>query len=75
LEQVYKSKFILTKGMKEGPTIQEREKPFEYNFLTVSPCLTVGIKRSSPEKKEKIVTVRFMYDLPLGWMGVVMGSY
>jgi len=73
LEQTYKSKFILTKGLKDSEYATEKE--FEYNFLTVSPCLTIGIKRSSSEKSEKIITVRFMYDLPLGKMGIHMGNY
>ena len=76
LENTYRTRFILTKGLKDkDPTLNEEDRPFEFNFLTVNPCLTIGIKRSLPMKKEKIVTVRFMFDLPLAEMGLVMGSY
>ncbi|WP_234645913.1 hypothetical protein [Dyadobacter sp. CY356] len=76
IEQTFNKKFILTKGLKVGRTLLESEKPFEYYFLTVSPCLTIGIA-SSParKKKDRKVVVRFMYDLPLGRMGVIMGNY
>ena len=73
LEKKYKRKFVTTKGVKDAE--YAIVKNFEYNFLTISPCLIVGIKRSLPEKREKIITVRFMHDLPLGKMGVYMGSY
>lgn len=76
LEQAFNSKFILTKGLKDrNPTLRESERPFEFDFLTVSPCLTVGMKRSHSENKSPIVTVRFMYGLTLGYMGIIMGSY
>lgn len=75
IEQTFNRKFVLTRGMKDGKTLEEHEKPFEYNFLTVNSCLTIGIKRSEPRKQRKTVTVRFMYNLPLGRMGVLMGSY
>ncbi|MCE6990831.1 hypothetical protein [Dyadobacter sp. CY323] len=75
IEKQFDKPFILVKGMKEGETLRENEKPFEYHFLTITPCLTVGIKRSKSEKREDLVTVRFMYNLSMGRMGVVMGNY
>lgn len=76
IEQTYNKKFILTKGLKVGRTLLESEKLFEYYFLTVSPCLTIGIASSPVKtKKDRKVVVRFIYDLPLGRMGVIMGNY
>jgi len=73
LENTYEKKFILTKGIKDSEYAAEKE--FEFKFLTVNSCLTIGIKRSRPEKKEKTITVRFMYNLPLGKMGIQMENY
>jgi hypothetical protein len=76
LEQLFNKKFVLTKGLKEySSTLREEERPFEFNFLTVDSCFTVGIKRSLSSDRKKIVTVRFMYGLSLGYMGIVMGGY
>jgi len=73
LEMTYKKKFIVTKGIKDSEFAKEKE--FEFNFLTVNPCLTIGIKRSKPEQRKKTITVRFMYNLPLGKMGIQMENY
>ncbi|NIJ51661.1 hypothetical protein [Dyadobacter arcticus] len=75
LEKSFKKKFIFTKGLKEGDTLLESERPFEFNFLEINSCLTVGIKRSHAENRGEVVTVRFMYGLSLGYMGTIMGSY
>ena len=75
LERSFKSSFALRKGRKEGVTLLEHERPFEYYFLNVDKCLTVGIKKSLSENHKNIVTVRFMYGLSEGRMGTIMGSY
>jgi hypothetical protein len=74
LEHAYKKKFVLTKGIKDSKYAVVKE--FEWDFLTISPEVTVGIKtRYSPDGHYEVLTVRFMYDLPLGQMGLEMGNY
>ncbi|MCF2442391.1 hypothetical protein L0657_00385 [Dyadobacter sp. CY345] len=73
LEKTFNNKFHLVKGIKDAPLAIEKE--FEFDFLTVSPNLTIGIKRSPPGRVKKTITLRFMYNLPINKMGVYMGSY
>jgi hypothetical protein len=74
LEKTYRKKFVFTTGKKESRFTDVGE--FAYDFLTVSPEVTVGIKTGySPDDHYEVVTVRFMYDLSLGRMGVEMGNY
>ena len=75
LETTFKKKFKLVKGTKEIMLLENPKNSFEYNFLTVNPCLTIGIKKSLPGHANQAVTVRFMYDLSEGKMGVKMGNY
>jgi hypothetical protein len=75
LEQSFDKKFVLVQGIKDSELVAPENKPFAYNLMTVSDCLTIGIKRSSPRRKEKTVTVRFMYNLPLGKIGIHMGNF
>jgi len=77
LEHTYKNKFVLTQGMKDfGIFDFPLEKNFEYNFLTVNPCLTIGIIASPATKKtNRKVIVRFMYNLSVGQMGTALGNY
>lgn len=73
LENTYNKKFVLTKGIKDSEYAVVKE--FEWNFLTIRPDLTVGIKSVGDDQLNKVVTVKFMYDLPLGKMGIQMGNY
>ncbi|WP_188932860.1 hypothetical protein [Dyadobacter endophyticus] len=73
LETRYNKKFILTKGVKDIPagiTMNEDQKNFAYDFLTVNNKLTIGI-----HKNVNRVVVRYMYDLSLEKMGVKMSNY
>jgi hypothetical protein len=76
LEQAYNKKFILTKGLMEGEAFREKKMPFEYNFLEVSPCLTIGIEKSPIRKtRERRVAIWFMYNLSKGEMGATVGNH
>ena len=73
IEKSYKKKFVLTRGIKDSKFATE--KNFEYNFLTINEGLTIGIAVSPQwQNKERKVVVRYMYDLPLGEMGIAMGN-
>jgi hypothetical protein len=75
LEQTYQRRFVLTKGRKsEKWGVYEGQMDFEYDFLTVSPDLTIGIKKNGTENVQNVVTVRFMFKLPVDEMGVHMGN-
>lgn len=54
IEKSYGRKFVLTRGIKDNPLVRPDNKTFEYNFLTINECLTIGIKRSSPRQKHRI---------------------
>ena len=81
LELTYGKKFVLTNGIKDSKYAMKKE--FAYDFLVVSPALTIGIKKTRSyegatrpnEEGVEMVTVRFMYDLTVGKMGIHMGNY
>ena len=70
IESEYKSKFVLTKGRKDTKILPENKMEFAYDLLKVNEKLTIGIHKS-----ETLVVVRFFYDVPLGKIGIKMGSY
>jgi len=75
LETTFQKKFKLVNGVKKVMLLQNPKNSFEYNFLTVNSCLTIGIKKSLTGRRNQSVTVRFMYNLSEGKMGIVMGNY
>lgn len=70
LENEYKSKFVLTRGRKDAKTLPESKMEFAYDLLKANEKLVIGIHKS-----ETLVVVRYFYDVPLGKIGVKMGSY
>jgi len=73
LEQTYNKRFVLTKGIKDSKYAAVKE--FQWDLLTISPDLTVGIKLVGRDSLNSAVAVQYMYDLPLGKMGIQMGNY